>query len=108
MTSLAIQRALDSMDERAGEVMARITRADRALRPEHRERYLRELVFVTPKQARDTSPEGRSFVIDRLRRALTAEERRAGTAHWTYDLNRHVALRQMLGAEVWRAKEASR
>ena len=39
------------------------------------------------------------MILDRLERALRAERNRARSGHWTYDLNRHIALRQAYLAE---------
>ena len=38
-------------------------------------------------------------IIARLESALRAERNRARSGHWTYDLNRHIALRQAFLAE---------
>jgi len=38
-------------------------------------------------------------IVARLERALRAERNRARAGHWTYDLNRHIALRQAYMAE---------
>ena len=38
-------------------------------------------------------------IVRRLERALRAERNRARSGHWTYDLNRHIALRQAYLAE---------
>lgn len=46
-------------------------------------------------------------IVARLERALRAERNRARAGHWTYDLNRHIALRQAHLAESARL-EASR
>ena len=43
--------------------------------------------------------EGAEEILSRLRRALRAERNRARSGHWTYDLNRHIALRQAYLAE---------
>ena len=41
-------------------------------------------------------------IVARLERALRAERNRARSGHWTYDLNRHIALRQAHRAETER------
>lgn len=38
-------------------------------------------------------------IVARLKAALRAERQRARAGHWTYDLNRHIALRQAFVAE---------
>ncbi|SER20561.1 hypothetical protein SAMN05216548_11329 [Faunimonas pinastri] len=45
------------------------------------------------------SEEGVAEILARLERALRSERRKARAAHWTYDLNRHIALRQAYLAE---------
>jgi hypothetical protein len=59
-----------------------------------------------PRLARIDSPaalaettENVAAIIARLERALRAERKRARSGHWTYDLNRHIALRQAHQAE---------
>jgi hypothetical protein len=39
-------------------------------------------------------------IVGKLRKALRAERIKARSGHWTYDLNRHIALRQAYLAEV--------
>ena len=50
------------------------------------------------------SAEGVAEIVARLERALRAERNRARSGHWTYDLNRHIALRQAYLAESERLK----
>ena len=50
-----------------------------------------------PESAAETAA-----IVKRLERALRAERTRARSGHWTYDLNRHIALCQALGAETER------
>jgi len=44
------------------------------------------------------------MILARLERALRAERNRARSGHWTYDLNRHIALRQAYLAESERLR----
>jgi hypothetical protein len=39
------------------------------------------------------------LIVRQLERALRAERHRARSGHWTYDLNRHIALHQAHVAE---------
>lgn len=39
---------------------------------------------------------GREFAIRKVRRLMERERLRGGARHWSYDLNRHIALRQAL------------
>jgi hypothetical protein len=54
------------------------------------------------------SEAGARAIIARLERALRAERHRARAGHWTYDLNRHIALRQAVAAETERRAALAR
>jgi hypothetical protein len=69
-----------------------ITHYDRAL-------SLPRVLPVGPDEVADTSDAGRRKIVRRLMRALRAERNRGRAGHWTYDLNRHVALAQAYAAE---------
>jgi Family of unknown function (DUF6477) len=64
-----------------------------------RSRDLPNLLRVTDAEIADLSPAGRRHIVERLERANNAQRSRARTGHWTYDLNRHLAIRQALDAE---------
>ncbi|WP_245559650.1 hypothetical protein [Amorphus coralli] len=64
--------------------------------PRHR---LAGLLPVTEDDLADVSPQGRRAITRHLERALRAERRRGRAGHWSYDLNRHLALKQALAAE---------
>lgn len=64
-----------------------------------RERDLRRLIHATAAELSDQSPGARRAILARLARALRAERNRGRAGHWTYDLNRHIALRQAYEAE---------
>jgi hypothetical protein len=67
-----------------------------------RARDLPGLIRTDPfAPAPETREEVRA-VVTRLERALRAERNRALSGHWTYDLNRHLALRQAYLAETER------
>lgn len=70
-----------------------------------RERQLPGLIAIDPSALDDGSIASAEFILARLRRALRAERRRAKAGHWTYDLNRHIALRQAFAAEAARLAE---
>lgn len=57
------------------------------------------LLPVAETDLADLSAEGRRTIVRRLERALRAERRRGRAGHWTYDLNRHLALKRALEAE---------
>ena len=64
-----------------------------------RTRDLPRLARVLPGEIAAESAEGLAVILTRLERALRAERNRAKSGHWTYDLNRHIALRQAYLAE---------
>jgi len=47
-------------------------------------------------------------IVARLECALRAERQKARSGHWTYDLNRHIALRQAWLAETSRLDALAR
>lgn len=57
-----------------------------------RSRDLPRLLSVWPHEVGDCSDSARLNLLERLRRALRAQKRRADACHWGYDLNRHLAL----------------
>ncbi len=67
-----------------------------------RNRDLPALIRADPFSPLPDTAEGIRSVVSRLERALRAERRRARSGHWTYDLNRHIALRQAYLAETER------
>ena len=64
-----------------------------------RKRVLPRLIPVTQAELAGDGAEAARGIVARLERALRAERRRGRAGHWTYDLNRHIALSQALGAE---------
>ena len=64
-----------------------------------RDRHLPRVIPVGPDEIADVSPGGRTAILRKLARALRAERNRGRSGHWTYDLNRHIALRQAYAAE---------
>jgi hypothetical protein len=73
-----------------------------------RARDLPTLIRVDPSDRRADTPEGTELILSRLERALRAERNRARAGHWTYDLNRHIALRQAWLAETERLAAVKR
>jgi hypothetical protein len=64
-----------------------------------RERHLPRIIPVGPEELADRSEQGRTLILRKLARALRAERNRGRAGHWTYDLNRHIALSQAYAAE---------
>ncbi|MFM9860707.1 DUF6477 family protein [Pseudoxanthobacter sp. M-2] len=67
---------------------------------------LPRLVPVAPAEVADDSPAGTRRVLALLARALRSERRRGRAGHWSYDLNRHIGLRQAMLAETARLQAA--
>jgi hypothetical protein len=67
-----------------------------------RARDLPKLARLDPRDLRAETIESGETILARLERALRAERNRARSGHWTYDLNRHIALRQAYLAETER------
>ena len=57
-----------------------------------RSRDLPRLLALWPHEIEDRTELGRRCLLAKLRRALRTERRRARAGHWSYDLNRHLAL----------------
>jgi hypothetical protein len=64
-----------------------------------RRRHLPRLVALMPGEIEARDPRTRRAILARLARALRAERNRGRAGHWTYDLNRHIALKQAYLAE---------
>jgi len=67
--------------------------------PYDRARHLSRLIPLALERLADGSPENRRRIIAALARALRAERNRGRAGHWTYDLNRHIGLKQAYAAE---------
>ena len=61
--------------------------------------HLPRVLPVGPDELADVTIEGRRRILARLARALRAERHRGRSGHWSYDLNRHIALVQAYTAE---------
>jgi hypothetical protein len=77
-------------------------RAGRVGKPFDRELELPKLIGIWPSELRDDSAEQAARIIALLRKALRAQRRLGRAAHWTYDLNRHLALVEALRSETAR------
>ena len=71
----------------------------RGSEPYDRTRHLPRVLPIGPAEIADDSEGGRLRIVARLARALRAERARGRGGHWTYDLNRHIALTQAYAAE---------
>ncbi len=64
-----------------------------------RERMLLRLLPISADDLVDTGPAGRRAVVRRLLSALRGERARGRAGHWSYSLDRHVALARALAEE---------
>jgi hypothetical protein len=76
------------------------------LRDFDREAELPRLIGVWPSELRTASPDAAARIVALLRKAIRSERQRGRAGHWTYDLNRHLALAEALKAEQARLREA--
>lgn len=67
-----------------------------------RGRDLPGLIRIDPSACGAEDVGDLEVIVARLERALRAERNKARSGHWTYDLNRHIALRQAHRAETTR------
>jgi len=73
-----------------------------------RRRALPRLLPVTEVEVAANDAYAARALVARLARALRAERQRGRAGHWSYDLNRHIALAQALDAERQRLDRLSR
>ncbi|WP_020180471.1 hypothetical protein [Methylopila sp. M107] len=64
-----------------------------------RRRTLPRLIAFDARDLENAGPDLDEMIRAKLQRALRAERSRGAAGHWTYDLNRHLALTQALAAE---------
>jgi hypothetical protein len=86
-----------SYARRATRAWSKVVAAGRDLY--ERDRHLPRCLPVGPEEVADRSIAGRRRILARLARALRSERSRGRGGHWTYDLNRHIALSQAYAAE---------
>lgn len=95
------ERSGAGLERRASAALHRTERAGAVLYD--RGRDLARLIHLDPFDPVPTGEAATEAILGRLRRALRAERNRGRAGHWTYDLNRHIALRQAYAAELMRA-----
>jgi hypothetical protein len=83
---------------RAGNAIDRMV--DSGARCYRRARDLPCLLPLWPRELADFTAGGTLRILARLRRALRAERRRARAGHWSYELNRHIALLAAYKGEI--------
>jgi hypothetical protein len=92
-----------ALGDRANAALARTIRA--GARSYDRMRDLPGLTRLDPMLMQAGTAGSAALIVARLAAALRAERNRARSGHWTYDLNRHIALRQAYVAESERLSE---
>jgi hypothetical protein len=96
-----LQEALKARFERAAaRTVAQTIRAGAGCYD--RARDLPRLARIDGTEPLADTADGVAAIVARLERALRAERNRARSGHWTYDLNRHIALSQAHRAESQR------
>ena len=70
-----------------------------------RESQLPKLLGLWPSELQDFSLPGTARIVARLRKSIRSERQRAQSGHWSYDLNRHLALAEALKAERTRLRD---
>jgi uncharacterized protein DUF6477 len=83
-------RADSAADSATSSVFARVSQAGAECYL--RARDLPRLIALWPEELADKTPEGGLRILSKLRFALRAERRRGRAGHWSYELNRHLAL----------------
>ena len=104
MSKTANQPRVLPKDAQAGRQKHRLnlaikTTVKAGVRHYDRVRHLPGLIGINPGVLSGGEAMPKTAILARLKRALRAERRRANSGHWSYDLNRHIALRQALIAE---------
>ena len=98
--SLETRSQRTTLAGRADSALCRAERAGAILYD--RRRDLARLIHLDPFKALPDTAETTDAILASLGRALRAERNRGRAGHWTYDLNRHIALRQAYAAETAR------
>ncbi|MDQ0324559.1 hypothetical protein J2R99_000408 [Rhodopseudomonas julia] len=65
----------------------------------HRDNDLPRLIHRLPGELGKNETERAHAIVARLKCALRAERRKGRAGHWSYDLNRHIALKTALKVE---------
>lgn len=84
------------MQELAGDAQAFETRATEAAREAAQRAALQLICGTDLDEALKASRDARKALLQRVERALKAERIKGIRRHWSYDLNRHIALKQAL------------
>jgi hypothetical protein len=85
-------RKIPSLDSAA-------TQRKNGARPYDRLSQLSRLIGLWPAELQDHPAAGTTKILALLRKALRSERSRGRSGHWTYDLNRHLALAESVKAE---------
>jgi hypothetical protein len=77
----------------------RIVASKAARKPYNRLEQLPRLIGLWPHEVEDCSETASERIVALLRKALRGERQRGIGGHWTYDVNRHMALSEALREE---------
>ena|GEM_PF-3168174 len=92
---------MNKTDSRRSEMRASLNRLIAAGSARYdRERHLPRLIAIHPDELNNPDAALQRDIVQRLNRALHGERRKARSANWSYDLNRHIALMQAYKAEL--------
>jgi hypothetical protein len=80
--------------------------SDKTKRSFDRKVELPGLIGIWPSELRTESLEATVRIVALLRKAIRSERQRGRAGHWTYDLNRHLALADALRVEQARLRAA--
>jgi hypothetical protein len=75
-----------------------------ARKPYNRKEQLPRLVGLWPHEVEDYSEAASERIVALLRKVLREERQRGIGGHWTYDINRHLALKEALMEETERLR----
>ena len=90
---------MSGLGVRARRAAARLTAAAPGETPGDRRLCLPRVMAIGPDEIADRGEDTARRIVRRLAAALRSERARGRAGHWTYDLNRHVALIRAYKAE---------
>ena len=92
-----LEKRSAALSDRAGAAIRATVAA--GIEAYRREIHLPRLLPIDPADLNCLDSRAQRAILARLARALRSERNRGRAGHWTYDLNRHIALRQAYAAE---------
>lgn len=80
--------------------LAKINTTSRSDNNYERSKDLAKLLPLWPKELADETMKGTETIIKKIRQAIRLERKNGRLGHWSYNLNRHVALINALKEET--------